>query len=196
MKSFFGIFSLFSFIFLFGCNQQNSDNQSNNDSINRIESFKKENLPEAFKELPVGIKVINEPDTIYAELNDRGGKKYIWKHTTTIKALNKDLQIIEFGSYNYKQGGWHLGNKTQKPYTTEDFDKWYCRKKNGIITFDYCTDGNILKDVEYIDPSNYCITNDSLVNRHGLWYYIGIDSIGNKFMGFGSYITVNKLKDK
>jgi len=196
MKSVFGILSYFVFVFLLGCNQQSIDNQINNDSLSESCDFKKENLPEAFKDIPVGIKVVNEPDTIYAELNEGGGKKYIWKHTTTLQAINNDLQIIEFGSYNLKPDGWHLGNKTKRPYTSVDFDKWYCRKKNGIITFDYCTNGNILKNIEYIDPSNYCISNDSLVSRHGLWYYIGTDSSGNKFMGYDSYVTINKLKDK
>jgi len=189
------IFISLFFSFLFGCNSQSTDKLTKNDSIPSQVDFSKDNLPDAFKDLPVGIEVKNEPDEIFAEINDRGEKKYIWKHTTTIKAIKCNLQIIEFGTFNFKKGEWKLGNKTKIPYSTEDFDNWYCRKKNGIITFDYCKNGNITKNVEYIDPSNYCISNDSLVSRHGLWYYIGIDSTGNKVMGYGSYVTVNKLKN-
>jgi hypothetical protein len=189
------LFSLLFSLLLFGCNSQSNNGHSESDSIPTQKNYLQENLPAVFKDFPVGIDVKNEPDTIYAEHNERGGKKYIWKHTTTIKAIASNLQIIEFGTYNFKKGEWKLGNKTKKPYTAVDFDKWYCRKKNGIITFDYCQNGNISKGVEYIDPSNYCISNDSLVTRHGLWYYIGIDSIGKKHMGFSRYYTVNKLKN-
>lgn len=186
---------LFIFFILSGCGSQSKDNHSENDSIPSQVNYSQDNLPDVFKNLPFEIEVKNEPDTIYAEINDRGGKKYIWKHTTTLKAIKSNLQIIEFGSYNFKKGVWKLGNKTKKPYTTEDFDKWYCRKKNGIITFDFCQNGNITKGLEFIDPSNYCITSDSLVVRNGLWYYIGIDSTGKKVMGYSRYVTVNKLKN-
>ncbi len=188
------VFTIFLTVII-GCNNDKNSNFSSHDSVPTNENFKTENLPDAFKSYPVGIEVTNEPDTIYAELNDRGTKKYIWKHTTTIKAIKNDLKIVEFGTYNFKYGNWILGDYTKKPFTTRDFDKWYCRKKNGIITFDYCIDGNISKGVEYIDPSNYCIRNDSLVNRNGLWYYVGVDSTGKKFMGYARYVVIDKLKN-
>lgn len=190
---------LFLFIFLapfilIKCSSDNSHSGNTNDTIPTKENYLTENLPDAFNKYPVGIEVQNDPDTIYAELNDRGTKKYIWKNTTTIKALNTDLQIIEFGSYNFIDGNWKLGDYTKKPFTTEEFDKWYCRKKNGIITFDYCIEGKISKGVEYIDPSNFSIRKDTLVSRNGLWYYIGIDASGKKYMGYGRYYTVAQMK--
>jgi hypothetical protein len=187
--------SLLFLILVIGCNSDGNSNLNSKDSIPSLENYKTENLPEVFKDYPVGIEVVNIPDTVYAELNDRGSKKYIWKHTTTIKAIKTDLKIIEFGTYNFKNGQWVLGDYTKKPFTTVDFDKWYCRKKNGIITFDYCIDGKIQKGVEYIDPTNFSIRKDTLVNRNGLWYYIGIDTSGNKFMGYGKYVVVDKLKN-
>ena len=182
-------------LFIVCCHSDNNNSNTQNTNINTFEGNNSENLPEVFKDYPEGIEVDNEPDTIYADINENGPKKYIWKHTTTIKATKSDLRIIEFGTYNFKNGKWILGDYTKKPFITADFDKWYCRKKNGIITFDYCENGNILKDVEYIDPTNYCIRMDSLVNRKGLWYYIGTDSSGNKFMGYGRYVVVGKMKN-
>lgn len=188
------LYTLFILFALVGCsNENNTENNSANNSNSSDTGIL--NLPDAFKNLPVGIEVVNIPDTIFAEINENGPKKYIWKHTTTIKALYTDLTIVEFGSYNFKYGRWVLGDYTNKPFTTNDFDKWYCRKKNGIITFDYCKEGKIQKDVEYIDPSNYCIRKDTLVNRNGLWYFIGIDAQGNKCMGYGRYVVVDKLKN-
>lgn len=174
------------------CNEQSENNGNKIDNI-----ISKENilgLPDVIKDLPIGISVTNEPDTIYAELNTKGSKKYIWKHTTTVKAINTDIKILEFGTYNYKNDRWVLGDSTKKPYNSADFDKWYCRKKNGIITFDYCKEGYIAKNVEFIDPSNFCIRKDTLISRNGLWYYIGVDSSGKKVMGYGRYITIDKLK--
>lgn len=177
-----------------GCNQQNENNEENNKNISSSKNINL-SLPDVIKDLPVGISVINEPDTIYAEINIKPGKKFIWKHTTTIKALYNDLKILEFGTYNYKNDTWVLGDSSKKPYNSTDFDKWYCRKKNGIITFDYCKEGYITKNMEFIDPSNFCVRKDSLVSRDGLWYYIGVDSTGKKVMGYGRYITIDILKD-
>lgn len=185
------LFILISVITI-SCTEQNN----NVDTINISESITNDakNIPDAIKDIPVGIYVINEPDTIYAELNKKPESKYIWKHTTTLKALKNDLKIIEFGTYNFKNSKWVLGNYTKKPFTIENFDKWYCLIKNGLITFDFCKNGKIIKGQEYIDASNYSIRNDTLVNRNGLWYYIGIDTTGKKFMGYGRYATINKLK--
>ena len=185
---------LFFIVIITSCNSGNDKASNTTESDNLILEVNA-SLPDAIKDIPIGIEVENSPDTIYAELNETNSKKYIWKHTTTIIALNSDLTIIEFGSYNFIDGKWKLGNYTNKPFTAEDFNTWYCRKKNGIITFDYCKDGKIQKDVEFIDPANYCIRKDSLVSRNGLWYYIGIDSIGNKYMGFDRYTTLDKLKN-
>ncbi len=193
MHSKFAFFCVLTISFAVGCNQQN---ENNDESYNNISSQNINlTLPDIIKDLPVGISVNNEPDTIYAEINTKGNKKYIWKHTTTITALYNDLKILEFGTYNYKNETWVLGDSSKKPYNSNDFDKWYCRKKNGIITFDYCKEGYISKNLEFIDPSNFCIRKDSLVSRNGLWYYIGVDSSGKKVMGYGRYTTVGKLKD-
>lgn len=174
------------------CTEQNNNIDKATNSISTINDTA--NIPDVIKGMPIGISVVNEPNTIYAELNNKPESKYIWRHTTTIKALHNDLRIVEFGTYNYKNGKWQLGNYTKKPFTTENFDKWYCRKGNEIITFDFCKSGKINKGDEYIDASNYSIRNDSLVSRNGLWYYIGIDSTGKKIMGYGRYVSINKLK--
>ena len=195
MNKYSSLFFLTLLLIIGSCN--NTENIKDSNSIKKIDDkeIKKENLPDVIKNYSIGIEVIHSPDTIYAELNGNGTSKYIWKHSTTVTAINNDLKIIEFGSYNFIDNKWVLGNYSKIPFNSEDFSKWYCRKKNGIITFDYCKDGKIKKKVEYVDPSNYSIRKDSLVNRNGLWYYIGIDSIGNKFVGYGRYVIVGKLKN-
>ena len=191
----FVFFCLLTISIFVGCKQQSENNEKIKDNISSLSEKNNTNLPDVIKDLPIEIEVKNEPDTIFAEINTKGRKKYIWKHTTTIKAITNDLKILEFGTYNFKNGIWVLGDSTKKPYTSNDFDKWYCRKKNGIITFDFCKEGYISKNVEYIDPSNFCVRKDTLVSRNGLWYYIAVDPKGKKVMGYGRYITVNKLKD-
>lgn len=168
--------------------------EDKNGNANTSGYMETENLPESFRDFKVGIVVIHEPDTIYAEPNNRGNMKFIWRHTTTVKATVSDLTITEFGTYNYRGGKWVLGNHTKRPFTVEDFDKWYCRKKNGIITFDFCQGGKICKNEEFIDPSNFSIRKDSLISRNGLWYFVGIDSAGEKHMGYGRYVIVPEIK--
>lgn len=153
------------------------------------------NLPECIMGLKKGISVVHDPDTIYAEINEKDSSRYIWKHSTVIKTEIDGLKITEFGTYNFKEGKWVLGNKTQKPYTTSDFEKWYFIKTNDdIISWENCKEGILKANVEYIDPSSWSVVNKDLVERHGLWYYIGIDTMGEKYMGYGTYITVPELK--
>lgn len=182
---------------LFSCTNDDYNN-SENKSAEYIENGEKENLPEVIKDIPVSIEVIHDPDTIYAKIHDADSTKFKWGHTTTVIARNSNIQIIEFGTYNLKDGKWTLGNLTKKPYKSKDFETWYFKKtSNDMVSWENCQGAYLIKDQEYIDPSNWSISNAELVERNGLWYYIGINDSGKKVCGYGRYITVPELsKDK
>lgn len=183
------------FVFLFSCSMESENEKkevNTHDSLNQYLHLFPE-LPDCIKDLPIGISVWNQPDSIYAEIQKDSGK-YIWKHATYIKSLVDSLSIVEFGTYNYKEKGWELGNLTQKPYSFENFDKWYMKKSKDILTWEHPEKGLILKDEVFVDPSNFCVRNINLVERKGLWYFIGVDKKGKKWAGYGTYVTIPSLK--
>ncbi len=151
-------------------------------------------IPNVIKDIPVGLYVSHSPDSIYAQIYEKDTSKFIWKHSTTITSNIQGINIIEFGTYNYKNGKWVLGNLTKKPYSTEDFENWYFIKTNNdMFSWENCKNGILELNTEYIDPSSWSVKNSELVNRNGLWYYIGIDTNGKKYMGYGRYVTIPEL---
>ncbi|HBS88427.1 MAG: hypothetical protein A2W91_14850 [Bacteroidetes bacterium GWF2_38_335] len=151
-----------------------------------------ENLPEVVKGLPVGIEVTHIPNEMYAEVYEKDSSYFIWKHKTIVKATVSDLQIVEFGTMNFIDGKWRLGNYTKTPFSKEHFEMWY-QKKDGPKILGFCKGGRLEKGVEYIDNTNYSIKRKDLTPRNGLWYYIAVDDQGNKYVGYGRYKTVGKM---
>ncbi len=168
-------------------NTPNNDIPDNNDIVN--------NIPEIIRNIPQGIDVYHDPDTIYAEIYYKDTSRYIWKHSTIVSTDIDSLKIIDFGTYNFKNGKWVLGNYSKKSFTTEDFEKWYfVKNEDGIISWENCKNGILRAGTEYIDPSSWSVINTELVSRYGLWYYIGIDPDSNKYMGYGTYVIMPQLK--
>lgn len=64
-----------------------------------------------------------------------------------------------------------------------------------MLSWVNCKGGKLLKGVEYIDPTNWSVTNKNLVERHGLWYYIGVNNRGEKVAGYARYTVLPELLD-
>ncbi|MFH2142733.1 MAG: hypothetical protein ABIJ97_09940 [Bacteroidota bacterium] len=194
MRKFF-LFLFFPLILIYySCKNYTGDEEINSSEV--VETSGDENIPEVIRNLPVAIEVRHEPDTIYAKIHDVDSSKYKWSHYTSVKALNSNIQIIEFGTYNYKNNEWVLGNLSSKPYKAKEFEKWYFKKtSDSFVSWENCKGAYLIKDQEYVDPSNWSISNTELVERKGLWYYIGIDDSGKKVCGYGRYVTIPELSD-
>lgn len=175
------VYLLLLFIFV-SCNNQN---KSTNEGP--------EDLPEKLKGIPEAIQVVHNPEEIYAEVYEKDSNYYIWRHTTSVISLTQDLEIIEFGTMNFIDGEWILGNYSSQSFTREHFEMWY-QENNGVELVGFCKDGILKKGVEYVDNHNYSIKRKDLTPRNGLWYYIAKDSSGKKYMGYGKYKTIGKLK--
>ena len=181
--------------FLFSCASDTQSELTENKTEEKIifADSTLTSLPDVIKDLPVGIEVWHEPDTFRAVVWDKDTTRFIWKHQTFLFSFVGDLKIIEFGTCNFKDGEWVLGNITKKEYGEKELCEWYVKYENGMVKWEQPENGVIKKDVVYFDPSNYSIKNKELVQRNGLWYYIGIDSAGKKYMGYGSYIALPEL---
>jgi len=150
-------------------------------------------LPDVLKDLPKGIEVWHEPDTLRAVKWEKDTTKYIWKHETYLFSDVGDLIIKEFGTYNFRDGEWILGNLNKKLYGPEEMEEWYVKYENGMVKWEHPVYGLIEKNVVYFDPANYSIKNSELVSRKGLWYYIGVDSTGKEYMGYARYVAIPEL---
>lgn len=126
-------------------------------------------LPKQLRYMPFGIVVQHEPNPCYPELENG---KYVWKHNTTLRA-NKDLEIIEYGSFVYTKKGWYL----RVTNDTKFFDEHYGTKN-----------GKLKKDSVYTDPLSVRYS-DSLFAGDAMWYYIAKDSAGNRYKGIGPIET-------
>ncbi|MFH2142346.1 MAG: hypothetical protein ABIJ97_07995 [Bacteroidota bacterium] len=152
------------------------------------------NIPPSLKEIPIGLEVVNDPDTIYATKNPKDTNQYIWKLKTTIMAPMSDVKIIEFGDYEkMKDNTWQLHNFTNKIFTEKEFSEWYFINNNGEFSWENAEDGTIKKGIEYIDPSNWTKRSDTLCHQKGIWYFIGTDSNGKKVLGYAEYENIGEL---
>lgn len=145
-----------------------------------------QDIPEKFSNYDSEITVTHSKDTIYAEIysgTKPNRKKYIWNYKTSVES-KKELKIIEFGGYYKVNGNWNSKTIYDRPFNNSEFSKWYS-----------CKDGILKQGKIYTDDNNWA-TSDVLdgKTKTGIWYYIGIDSKGKKYIGYKSYILISKLK--
>ena len=147
-----------------------------------------QDIPEILKKYEREINVIHSQDTIYAEIYNGSKKnrmKYVWNYKTSIKTKNKELEIIEFGGYNQTNDRWDSKTIYGRPFNKVEFSKWYS-----------CENGTLKLGETYTDKTNWT-TSDYLdgQSKVGIWYYIGKDSKGTKYIGYERFVLVGKLKD-
>lgn len=168
-----------AFVFSFCTNSSDNGSLKLNDNQKNIDTLVNEPgrlLPKKLRDIPFGIIAGHFPNPCYAELENN---KYVWKHNTTVLA-NKDLQIIEYGSFLYTVDGWYL----RVTYSAKDFDEHY-----GTVN------GQLKSGVTYCDPESWRMS-DSLFAGDAMWYYIAKDVNGNLFKGIAPIETEGlMLKD-
>ena len=128
-------------------------------------------LPPELKNVPVGIEVKHDPATVYATKTKEDTAMFYWFYKTTVKAIEENLEITEFGAYTWVMNHWEFSPVTGKPFEPKDFAEWYKCKK-----------GKLKKGKEYSDPENW--NNSAFLQRgKALWYYIGKNKKGELFKG-------------
>jgi hypothetical protein len=145
--------------------------------------------PEEIRDLPIGIEVIHNPAEIYATENTKDPEKYgaYQLHlTTTVTALEEDLEIVEFGGYFWRHEQWEFATLYDRPFNPEEFEKWYS-----------CENGELKKGVPYADPDNWLGKGDLLngLEIKYIMYFIAKNKAGEKFIGASEAVGHMKLKD-
>ena len=138
-------------------------------------------MPPKLNNIPIGIEVRHNPQTVSAEFNGKDSM-YYWHYITTVKPVNEDLEITEFGSYLWSVDHWKFETETGKPFDKNDFAEWY-----------NCSNGKMMKGQEYTDKNNWNYARD-LNKGWVLWYFIGKNSKGDLFKGTAIIDYLPELK--
>ena len=139
-------------------------------SIIRKDNMSKTKMAE-LASLPIGLEVCHNPNPVRASLDGRSGRKYTWLYSTTVKALNDDVEITEFGAFSWHNGQWIFSTIYARPFTQEEFAEWYS-----------CPKAIIRKSEVVTDPNNYSGA-DVLISSKAKWYFIGITKSGRRVKG-------------
>lgn len=124
-------------------------------------------LPDLLRKVPVGLTLWHGPNPVYPTYEEG---RYIWQHSTSVRAEVADLTIVASGSFIwYGEAGW-IANMD---LTTRQFAK----------SFD-CPKGRLKQGQTYTFEAN---------NRYGkeafggdaLWYVIAEDKNGKRYKGMG-----------
>ncbi len=138
-------------------------------------------LPDDLRQVPVAIYVMHGPNPNYPELavkEDRNGYKYVWRHSTTIFSPDKELEVIQAGSYIwYSEKGWMKNVDYNKRKFAKQFN---------------CPKGILKPGVHYTFEKNYRWGND-LYGGDALWYVIAEDEEGRIYKGIGLLETESEV---
>ena len=121
--------------------------------------------------LPVGIRVIHQPNPVSARTGGPSGRRYTWVYETRVEAIDRELRIVDFRAFNWVDGHWRFSNFTGKPFTSDNFASWYG-----------CPGARLQPGKPVADSSNWS-GSDELQATKGRWIYIGEDARGNRYRG-------------
>jgi hypothetical protein len=181
---------LFGIFVLVSCsNSEKSDHSSEIESseIDNVEQSSRV-WPKKLASLPVGMEVRHNPAVVFATENTKDPEKwgtYQLQLTTSVVALEEDLEIIEFGGYLLEDDQWVFRSIYDRPFDKEEFIDWY-----------NCPEGLLQKGVSYSDHDNWLAKTDNLSGQRiiSLWYFIGKNKNGNKFVGASEVIGHVSMK--
>ncbi|WP_343523936.1 hypothetical protein [Pedobacter sp.] len=139
-------------------------------------------LPDKLRGLPSGIQLGHSPTPVYPELNTDTVNypgKYIWKHLTQVSGGQKELTVIEAGSFIWrKDKGWAANIRLDNASFA---DRFHC--KNGVLK----------KGKTYTFEKNWRF-GDQVYAGDALWFVIAKDAAGNLFKGIAVVETEGSIK--
>lgn len=138
-------------------------------------------LPDALRKVPEAITIKHNPNPNYPEKTteaDKSDYQYVWRHATSITALEQDLTVKYAGSYIwYNEEGW----KKNVFYDKKKFAKRF-----------NCPKGVLKKGITYTFEKNYRWGNQTY-GGDALWYVIAEDEEGNLYKGMSILETESEI---
>ena len=130
-------------------------------------------LPDELRRLPVGLTLRHSPGVVHPEADPAAPGGYVWKHQTTVRAEDADLEIVACGSYIwYSAEGWQRNLRE----TPAEFAALF-----------NCPGGHLKKGVIYTFARNYryAASARQLYGGDALWFVIARDAQGHLYKGYG-----------
>ena len=134
-------------------------------------------LPERLADLENTLVVNHFPLVVHPFQDQKDTTVYHWKHSTSVLSLEDDIIITEFGAYIFYNGKWN----ERVVYGPKDMDKIFKTKK-----------ARLMKGQPYTFKDNWR-TGSNVFGGWAMWYFIGIDSKGNKVAGWGVLETTDQI---
>ena len=119
--------------------------------------------------LPQGLTVTHTPDPVTSSIFGPSGVQ--WAHSTTVSSTVGPVTIIEYGFLLERNGRWTDETWIRSKYSASEFAKNF-----------ECPESKILPGKSYTNEWNRS-GSDNLLEQFGKWYFIGLDSQGNRVKG-------------
>ena len=130
-------------------------------------------LPDELRRLPVGLTLRHSLGVVHPEADPATPGGFVWKHQTTVRAEDADLEIVVCGSYIwYSAEGWQRNLRETPAEFAELFN---------------CPGGHLKKGVTYTFVRNYryAASAKQLYGGDALWFVIARDAQGRLYKGYG-----------
>ena len=141
-------------------------------------------LPDKLRKVPEALIIRHTPNPNFPQESketDESKAAYVWKHSTSVTALDEDLEVVEAGSFIwFSENGWYENVQLTK--------KEFAKKFN-------CPNGRLVKGETFVFDRNYRY-GDQLYGGDALWYVIAKNADGQVFRGISILETESELKSK
>lgn len=145
-------------------------------------------FPQELQGISNELIVSHNVDTVFATINAKDPEKwgkYQLQFTTSVSSPIEEIRVIEFGAYLLKDDKWIFKSIHDRPFNSEEFEKWY-DSPNAILEV-----GKI-----YSDSDNWLAKSNKLDGRiiNSLWYFKGVNENGKEVIGVSEVVGKLILK--
>jgi hypothetical protein len=131
--------------------------------------------------LPQGLTVTHTPDPVSTSFFGPSGVQ--WAHSTTVSSTVGPVTIIEYGFLLERNGRWTDETGIRSKYTASEFAKNF-----------ESPDAKLLPGKSYTNEWNRS-RSDNRPEQVGKWYFIGLDSKGNRVKGEANLKLVGDMTE-
>ena len=71
------------------------------------------------------LEVTCTPNPVKARRGGPNGQRYEWVFETKVRAVDKPVRILDFGTFSRDRGRWVFTTPTGRPFSAKDFADWY-----------------------------------------------------------------------
>lgn len=131
--------------------------------------------------LPTGLTVTHTPEAVEKSFSGPSGSQ--WAHSTTVASTVGPVTIVEYGFLLERNGRWTDETWIKSKYSASEFAENF--ESPGA---------KLLPGKTYTDEWNRSMS-DNRPEQLGKWYFIGVDSEGNRVKGEANLKLVGDMTE-